>query len=524
MMRPMKRISELVSEIIPDWSWFTWTGLRSNFRVLASRFWGRQPAYDNTIVNYDLARQLYRNDGAESALGASFCKPVINLAVDFIGVPTASTDNPILDDFLNECLHKYWGSELKQVFRNAMRDSKTILRLRLPDINDPLMTMEEQSYGCLETIEPERCVLQKRPGNDNIIDIAYIDHKILIVEDSGDIENGVQPAEREHEILEIIDSESFRYFDKTDRVWLTSMEMSNPYGIIPLVEVFNEYDSSLSGGQSDLESFYPFVKALHDVINQGLQAHTYHSVPKAKFRLNDIQSFIANNFPSAIDEATGKVIPNAEISWNDKSVIFLEVDDDAGFLEAKSVLGDTRALCEFLIDCICVASETPKWAFMLIDSGSANQANNAQTMPFLKKIDRKRIQFAKPIQVALKMIQYVNGYTGSALRLPTISWDTQHPETLASWSQAFQYLVMALEVAAQRQIISDDTYRAILAQYLPQMQNLAQEARDAQNNYDPQAAVAQAQTVNAPPSSGNTNGTGKKENVQITQGAQGKGE
>jgi len=516
----LKRIKESIGEIIPAWGWFTWTGLRSNFKVLGSRFWGREPLYDHTIVNYDIARQLYRNDGTESDLGASFCKPVINLAVDFIGVPTANTEDPELDDFLNECLHKYWGSEIKQMLRNAMRDSKTVIRVRVPDINDPLMTMEEREYGCLETVEPERVVIQYRPSNKNVIDIAYITRKVLIIEDTGDLINGVQPAEREHEIMEIIDSERFQYFDKTDRRWMTELEQANPYGFVPLIEVWNEYDSSLSGGQSDLESFYPFVRALHDVIYQGLTAHKYHSIPKVKFNINDVTNFVKNNFPTAFDDSTGKLKPQSEISWDGKSVIFLQADEDAGFVEARSVLGDTKALAEFLIDCICVASETPKWAFMLIDSGSANQANNAQTLPFLKKVDRKRIQFAVPLQRVLKMIQRINGFP---IVLPTITWDTQHPETLATWSQAFQYLVMSLEVAAQRQIISDETYRSILAQYLPQMKNLAQEAQDAQDNFDPQAAQI---PVNAPPASGNTNGSGQKKNVPtpVGGGQQGKNE
>lgn len=518
MTNPLKWVSEQVSGIIPDWGSFTWNGLRSQFRVLASRFWGTQPLYDNTIINYDQARQLYRNDGVDSSLGASFCKPIIDLSVDFIGAPSATTDDEELTDFLNTCLHDYWGSEIKQMLRNAMRDSKTILRLRLPDIDDPLMSMEERSYGCLETVEPERVIISYRPGNKEVIDIAYIQRKVLFIENQGDILNGIMPQEREHEIMEIITADSFRYYDKTERQWLTALEQPNPFGIVPLVEVYNEYDSSLSGGQSDLESCYPFVKALHDVLSQGLMAHKYHSVPKVKFKLNEISSFVSNNFPDAFDATTGKLKPNAEVSWNEKSVIFLQADEEAGFVEAKSVLGDTRSLAEFLIDCICVASETPKWAFMLIDSGSANQANNAQTLPFVKKVERKRANFTKPLQKILKMIQYMNGYR---IQLPTITWDVAHPEQLATWAQAFQFFVMALEVMAQRQIISDETYREIVSTYLPQMERPDIEAQDAKNNFDALAAATPAPT-NAPP----TNGKGNPGNVPVpvTGGQQGKNE
>jgi hypothetical protein len=257
--------------------------------------------------------------------------------------------------------------------------------------------------------------------------------------------------------------------------------------------------------------------ALHDCLSQSLMAHKYHSTPKIKFKLQEVGSFIKNNFPDAWDETTGKLIPNTQISWDSKSVVFLQVDEEADFIEAKSVLGDSRELMEFLIDCICVASETPRWAFMLIETGSANQANNAQSLPFVKKIERKRIQFAAPLQKVLKMVQYINGYD---LQCPTITWDTSHPEQLATWAQAFQFFIMSLEVMAQRQIISDQTYREIVQQYLPQMEAPAQEAKDAAKNFD--ALAAQTPPTNAPASS---NGKGDKKSVPpVVAGQQGKGE
>lgn len=517
----VRRISE---QIIPAWSWgwLPFSGLRSSFGVLASKFWGNRPAFDNTIVSYDKARQLYRNDGTENDLGAGFCKPIIDLQVNFIGLPVASTEDPDLDDFLNNCMHTYWASAIQQMLRNSMRDSKTIMRLRQPDLNDPLMTLEERSYGCLETVDPERVVLVYRPGNANVIDEAYITHKILIFDAEGDIINGIMPKEREHEVVEVITAENFRYYDRTDRVWLDNMAMPNNWGIIPLVEAWNEYDSSLSGGQSDLESVLPFIRAFHDVTAQGLQAHKYHSVPKVKFKLKEIGTFIKNNFPDAWDETTGRIKPQATVSWTGREVIFLQEDEDAEFIEAISVLGDTRELAGFLIDCICVASETPRWAFMLVDAGSANQANNAQSLPFSKKIERKRRNFSHPVQTLLKMVQFVNGYQ---ITIPKISWETQEVEALAAESQAFQQFIMGLEVAAQRQIISDETYRAEVRRFLPSMKNPAQEAEDAKDNFDPAAADALLATNTpqdqAPASS---NGHGKKSRIAITAGKQGKNE
>jgi hypothetical protein len=95
-----------------------------------------------------------------------------------------------------------------------------------------------------------------------------------------------------HEIWEVISPDSYRYYDKTEQHWITDWERNNSDGFIPIVEIFNEYDSTLSGGQSDLESVHPFITAFHEVLRQSLQAHRYHSIPKLKFKVRDITSFL----------------------------------------------------------------------------------------------------------------------------------------------------------------------------------------------------------------------------------------
>src|SRR5262245_60027577 len=149
----MGRIRHFISEmtesiaglgVIPAWGSGFWNGLRSLFRSTGNLFWGKVPAYDNTLVNYDLARQLYRNDGTETSLGAAFCKPIVDLQVAFIGTPRASTGDDALDDALNKCFEVFWTDEIQQAFRNAIRDSKTVVRYwQEPLLNDPFMTVEE---------------------------------------------------------------------------------------------------------------------------------------------------------------------------------------------------------------------------------------------------------------------------------------------------------------------------------------------------------------------------------------------
>lgn len=470
--------------IVPPYGWFFFEGIRSTFRAVGGiRFWPQShPIDEGTIVNYDYCRKMYRNSG-DNRLGAAFAKPVVDLQVGFMGIPFASVEeNEELNDFLNECLNSYWVDGIQQMLRDAIRDSKTIVRLVQPDLFDPLMTIEERQHCRIEIIAPERVDIERRLSNKNIIERAIILHRMMIVMDEGDPVRGIDPRVEEHDVLEIITPESYRFFDKMTNEWMDELQAPNRWGFVPLVEVFNEYDSALQGGQSDLESIVPFVNAFHDVMAQGLQAHKYHSTPKVKMKLGDVAPFIRNNFPEAVDD-NGNVKPNAEISWRGREILFLQTGDDMEFLEATSVLGDSKVLAEFLIDCICIAAETPEWAFMRVDSGSANSDRNAQTVPFVKKIDRKRRMFTDPIQQLLKMVMVV---IGEIPVRPKLSWEVVRSDDKMIEMQSFQQLVMGLEVAAQRGEISDETYRKMLRQFIPMMRRSDQEAIDARKNVNPE--------------------------------------
>lgn len=478
MRNPLRLISE---QVIQTWPWVSISGIRSSFRTFGTKFWPTHPSAEGTVVNYDFCRSLYRNSG-DNMLGAGFAKPIVDLQVGFIGIPTASTDNEAVDNILNECLKDFWTKQIQEMFRDSLRDSKIVARLSKPDIFDPLMTIAEAEHCTIELLPPERVEIERNFRNRRVIDRAVIHHRFQIVMDSGDPTTGMEPRVEEHDVLEIIDRDRYRFFDQNTNEWMDELETANTWDFVPLLEVFNEWDSALQSGQSEFESVVPFINAFHDVLTQGLQAHGYHSTPKLKLKLSDVIPFIRNNFPSAIDPATGGVIENAEVSWTGREVLFFNTTEDGEFLEARSILGDTKTLLEFLLDCICIASETPEWAFMRVDSGSANSDRNAQTVPFVKKIDRKRINYAEPIQELLKMIQVVIGQVPVR---PTISWEVVRSDDNLILMQAFQQLVMGLEVAAQRGEISDTTYRETIRRFLPVMKSPQQEATDAAKNVQP---------------------------------------
>jgi hypothetical protein len=480
-MRRLVDVIHNVAEMTGDWTraalpwtWASVTGIRLMWGGprMGLHFWPTtRPKGEGSLVNYNMTRDLYRNSG-ENALGGSFAKPIVDLQVAFIGLPTVSTGSEATDKFLNECISTHWVDEIQQMLRDKIRDSKVIVRISKPDVLDPLMTLDEAEHCVLELLPPETVDIERNVRNKHIIERAVIRRRMIFVLDDGDPTQGQDPRVEEHDVLEIIDRQQFRYFDQNTDQWLTDLTTKNNYGFVNLYEAYNEWDSVLQGGQSDLETVIPFINAFHDVLTQGLQAHRYHSTPKVVMKLSDIAPFIKNNMPEAVNQETGEILPNAEINWRGREILMLQQDEDVSFLEATSVLGDTKVMAEFLIDCICIASQTPEWAFMRVDSGSANSDRNAQTVPFIKKIDRKRRNTVKDVQELCKMALVISGVIPVK---PKVSWQMVRVDDEVVYMQAFQQLIMGLEVARERGEISDATYQNMIRQFIPLMKSNAQE-------------------------------------------------
>lgn len=507
----MSRWRTVSEQIIssPLMSFFSFSGIRSVFRVIGGTFWPKShPAAEGTIVNYDMCRQLYRNSG-DNALGAGFAKPIVDLQVSFIGIPSVQIDgDENMTALLNECIQDYWAADLQEMFKESIRDSHVIVRLRKPDVLDPLMTLNEAQHFTIECLPPERVELEYSMRNKNVIEKASVIHRMTVVKAEADLTRGIEAITEEHDVIEIVTRDRYRFFDQFTNQWLTDMESVNTWGFVPFYDCVNEWDSSLQGGQSDLESVIPFIQAFHDVIAQGLQAHRYHSTPKIKLKIKDVSNFIKNNFPDAWDETTGTVKNGSAVNWSGREIIFFNAEEDADFLEAQSVLGDTKTLADFLIDCISIASQTPEWAFMRVDAGSANSDRNAQTVPFLRKIMRKRINFQKAVQQLCKMAQVAYGEIPQA---PKVVWEQIRPDDQLVMAQAFQQIIMGLEVAAQRGEISDETYMSTIRQFLPFMAQLPIEKANA------------IPALPAAPAGGNTPSSGTS-SVPVAAGKQGKNE
>jgi hypothetical protein len=89
MRNPIRYLAEQLSPAVFSWSFQG--SLRSIWRTLASSFMPDRPVYDGTVVDFNMARQLYRNDGADTNLGAGFCRPIIDLSVEYVDLPRVTS-------------------------------------------------------------------------------------------------------------------------------------------------------------------------------------------------------------------------------------------------------------------------------------------------------------------------------------------------------------------------------------------------------------------------------------------------
>jgi hypothetical protein len=430
-------------------------GLRNIWSGLRGTFWATpvQPQIRYTAIDTDLARSLYYNTDPSINMGAGFTRPIIDSCADYVGVPHLLTTMPDLDDILRTCVEKYWKKSLWEIYRNAMRDSMTWVRVRRP-FPHPLVTSEEEDTIYLEIVDKDRVVPYYNPQT-GYLDRIEIATMVFIEDTAFDpttvIQTGIQPTGREHEIIEIITNDTYTYYDRTAQVYLDNLTTANTWGFIGFVPFYNDFDSALNGGACEVETVYPLLQAFHNLFAQLARSSSYQSAPKVKFKLNDVQTFIKNNFPGAFT-ATGEFTGN--INWRGNEIFFMESDEDVGFIETAAT-SETQfvTLMSFVLDCICIVSETPEWA--LFRPLTETQSDNAQTLRFEQRVTRKRFGWTASFQELAKMALVIYG---SPPVSASVEWDELSTATLAAKAQAMNQTIAAAEVANRAGAISMDTY------------------------------------------------------------------
>lgn len=475
----MRLFSNSVRQKLKEMNSVTLSSLRQNAGILRAGFM-QSPSTSvlrDTSVNYDKVRNIYYNRDASVSNGAFFARSIVDGTADHIGLPNVSMKDDNLDRLVNGWIKNRWQGQMWELYRNAMRDTKVWIRLRRP-LPTPFMADDEDNDVILEIVDAEAVVPYYNPATKLLerVEIA----STVFIEDapwnqSMVSSTGARAYGREHKILEIITADQFLYYDQTDGQYLDQFALNNNWGFVPLLEIFNDYDTALDGGICEFETAYPFIQAFHDLIVQTRTSHAYHADPKVKFKLDDVMSFFRNNFPDSID-ADGKF--TGTVSWKGRDVYFMESAEDVDFIEASLNTNESVNLAEFILDCICIAGEVTESVLFRSQMASAGEAN--ELFRFKKKVERKRNNFSEYLQVMIKMALRIS--TGKVVRVPELTWDAIQVSDLVTEAQALNQWVTGAEVVNRAGVISKTTYRESARRFFPNMKDDAAEEADVQRD------------------------------------------
>lgn len=415
-------------------------------------------------VDYKRARDLYYNRDDAYKLGAGFAKPIVNTLAGFMGTPKFQCE----DDEAQEALDGFCDgltSIMQRVHQKSLVDGECFLRLvNLPA--DTTLYPENRTQTRLSAviIPPEQ--IPTGGIEYDPVTHAYTAVTILTknkwVDENGDLqEYRYRQRITKTEVVTTIDGKAPEGIE--------SKQEPNTWGFIPIVHFRNEPDETELHGYSELEPIEPFLKAYNDVMIHAISGSKMHSTPKVAFKLNDVKAFLQNNFPNAArDLQQGKP---ATIDMNGKDLFLLKSDENAGFIECASAIGDTSTLLQFIFYCIIDTSEVPEFAFGVHISSS--QASTKEQSPILcRRIDRKREQVESSWQMfarmALAMLSATSGSRFASFAADVV-WDAVMDKDEQADAQTLYSVTQALTMAKGSNILSSESAVNYLARYIDTM-------------------------------------------------------
>lgn len=423
-------------------------------------------------VDYELARQLYRNENDNYKLGAWPAKPVVNTIAGFMGAPTFShkLGDEVIDGVLNEGINE-WTSPFLQLNRNAARDGDVFARI---EIRPNRFDRDDVDFQP-RLIPPEYV---QPPDFDPITgEMREIIIRYPVVERTRDgkrmrknptyyIVETITPTTRTLEI----DGTAPRgaQDDLTRR--MKEEEDDNAWGFIPIVHFKNDAEEQAVYGMSDLEPIEPFMRAYHDAFLFALQGAKSIARPKMAFNLADIDTFLKRNF-------TPDEIKSGRLRYMNKEMFMLQRDtngagaDSVEFIVADTGLAGVASLLEFLFYCIVDVSQTPEFAFGTAVASS--KASVSEQMPVLgRNIRRKRGELEDPFTEFASMylaMQAQVGMAKPATYRTKIEWDEVNPKDDADVATTISNLFNAMAVALDADLISLDAAVETCREFVPSM-------------------------------------------------------
>ncbi len=431
------------------------------FGTIITGRWNVPYVLNSTRVDYELARQLYHNTNDDYKLGAGFAKPIINTLAGFMGVPHFRCKDENAQEVLDELVNR-WVSRIQRAHQLSLRDGDCFVMLANLENNDPLYPDEKNRIDFI-IIPPEQVAdievdpIARRP-------VAYT-IKARAKWDGGQKEYMVTQKIMADRIAVTVEGDAPE--------GIVGEIRPNPWGFIPIIHFKNEPEETELYGTSELEPIEPYLKAYHDVMLHAMQGSKMHSTPRLKLKLRDVQSFLKNNFPEAL-QAVQRGEP-ANIDLRGHELLIFTDEEDAEFIEARSTIGDAEALLKLLFYCIVDVSEVPEFAFGVHTPSS--HASVKEQMPLLiRRVARKREMVTENWQTLARMLLVMHSKkTGKKFESYEvgITWDAVIERDEKEYADTINTLVNALNTALLGGFISLDAAVDLMAQYIDTMQEYA---------------------------------------------------
>ncbi|MDD3927724.1 MAG: phage portal protein, partial [bacterium] len=337
-----------------------------------------QYTLDSSRVNYELARELYRNTNDKYKLGAAFARPVVNTTAGFMGAPHFTHVDPEADQALEQFMSR-WVGKLLRINRNALRDGDVFARIN----------HQEDRFNPKETrfvpqiVPPEYVTPIPDPLTGTWREIV-IRWPVTAYDEQGRKDKEYTVTERITPKMITIEAGAGAPQSVRD----LNRDETNPWGFIPVVHFANESEETQLFGCSDLEPIEPFMRAYHDTLFFAVEGSKLFNRPKVRFSLKDVKSFIKDNFSE-------EEVRDKKLNFRGKELFFMQEGDSAEFISADSGTTGITALLELIYYCIVDVSETPEFAFGTAVASSKASVSE-QMVPLARKIRRKRGMFEEP--------------------------------------------------------------------------------------------------------------------------------
>lgn len=434
-------------------------GIFGRFGRIINGRWGVPYVLESNRVDYKLARELYHNTNDQYKLGAGFAKPIINTLAGFMGVPhfrcADEEAQQVLDDHVKE-----WVSRMQRIHQLTLRDGDCFVMLANLAEDDPLYP-DRQSVIDLIIIPPEI-----------VTDIQIDPVTLKPIQYTLQAKVKWDNEQKEYTITQKYTAEQIEIKAEGDvPPNLQTGTRPNRWGFIPIIHFKNEPEETEVFGTSELEAVEPYLKAYHDVMLHAMKGSKMHSTPRLKMQLKDIELFIKYNFG---EEVLNRVQRGEEVrlDLDGHEMILLTDEEDAGFIEARSSIGDAETLLKLLFYCIVDVSEVPEFAFGVHTPSS--HASVREQMPLLiRRVSRKREMVTENWQRLARMLLVMHG-TANVRRFESynvgITWDAVIERDEKEYAETIRTLVDALDKALMGGFISLDAAVDLLQQYIDTMQ------------------------------------------------------